>query len=145
MSTVDTEGGSFTFTAGANGINDGSIDLLVDPVAVMLVTEAPSPDAESVVGFAELRVAGYARKTLDGKSVTREGRRSVFRAANPSPWTLAPGGTVVGAVIHEQSTPLFYLEMRTSDFPGGPLLGIPTNGSTFALQFHADGVGYSQQ
>lgn len=145
MSIVETVGGSFTFTAGANAINDGSVDLLVDTITVMLVTDVPSPDADSIAGFAELRVAGYGRKTLDGKSVTREGRRSVFRATNPSAWTLARGATVVGAVIHEQATPLYFLDMRTSDFPGGPLLGIPTNGSTFTLQFHADGVGFSQQ
>lgn len=142
---IDTASGSFMFTAGATAINRGSTDLLVDRLDVLLVTEVPDPDAETIQGFAELRVGGYGRKPLDGKSVTSEGRRSVFRAANPSPWTLAPGGEVVGAVIAEQGTPLFFLEMRTSAFPGGPLRGIPTNGSTFALAFHPDGIGYTQQ
>jgi hypothetical protein len=142
---IDTESGSFTFTAGANGINNGSLDFLVDPVVIMLVTAVPSQDADTIAGFAELTVRGSSRKTLIGKSVTREGRRSVFRAANPTPWTLAPGGEVVGAVISSHGIPLFFLEMRTSDFPGGPLSGIPTNGSTFAVLFHDDGIGYSQQ
>jgi hypothetical protein len=156
--SIDTESGSFTFTAGANGINTASIDLLADQIKIMLVTDVPTPDADTIAGFSELRVGGYVpgflgtgRKTLARKSVTREGRRSVFRAADPSQWTLAPGGTVVGAVVYAhvtsdgQSVPLFFLEMRTSEFPGGPLRGIPTNGSTFAIEFHADGVGYTQQ
>ena len=136
---------SFTFTAGANGINNGSIDLLVDEITVMLVTELPDPDADSIATFSELRVGGYRPQTLSGKSVTREGRRSVFRASDPSPWTLALGGEVAGAVIREQATPLFFLDTRTREFPGGPLRGIPTNGSTFTIEFHADGIAYTEQ
>lgn len=136
--------GSFTFTEGANAINNGSVDLLVDQIQVMLVTELPDPDADTIAAFSALRVAGTTRPTLTGKSVTKEGRRSVFRAANPPSWTLAPGGDVVGAVLFEQRTPLFFIDTRIA-LEDGRLVGIPTNGSTFTLQFHADGVGYTQQ
>lgn len=135
---------SFTFAAGMTGINDGSIDFVVDAIAVMLVSEVPSEDADSIAGFAELSVAGYRRPTLTGKSVTRVGRRSVFDANDPPAWTLAPGGTVVGAVLFEQATPLFFLDMRM-ETEDGRLVGIPTNGSTFELKFHDDGIGYTVQ
>jgi hypothetical protein len=141
---------SFTFNRGANSINDGSVDLLTGTIKVMLVTVVPNQDDDNLSAFTELNVGGYApgfagagRKTLASKTVTVDDtlNRSAFDAADPSAWTLAVGGTVVGAVAYDHltsdalSTPLFFLDTGS----------IPTNGSTFTLQFHADGIGYTQQ
>ena len=141
---------SFTFNLGSTGINDGSIDYLTDTIKVMLVTAVPSQDDDNLSGLTELNVGGYApgfagagRKTLAGKTVTNDDtlNRSIHDATDPTAWTLAAGGTVVGAVIYKHltsdaaSTPLFFLDTGS----------IPTNGSTLTLQFHADGIGYTQQ
>lgn len=141
---------SFTFNAGSNGINDGSLDYLTAVVKVMFVTVVPSQDDDNLSGFTELNVGGYtpgfasvSRKTLAGKTVTNDDtlNRSIHAATNPSAWTLAVGETVVGAVVYFHdtsdalSTPLFFLDTGS----------IPTNGSTLTLQFHADGIGYTQQ
>lgn len=140
---------SFIFNAGSNAINDGSTDFLTDTVKVMLVTVVPGQDDDNLSGFTELNVGGYApgfagagRKTIAGKTVTNDdtSNRSKLDADDPSAWTLAAGGTVVGAVsyFHDtddaSSTPLFFHDTGS----------IPTNGSTFTLQFHADGMGYAQ-
>lgn len=142
---------SFTFDLGANGINSGSIDLLVDRISVMLVSEVPSQDADSLLNMREVRVAGAVRHTLTGKTVTLDTRlhRSVFDAADPPVWTLALGDAVAGAVIFDdvgsdaQSTPLFFCDTRVEI--DGVLYAIPTNGSTFELTWNAEGIGYTQQ
>lgn len=140
---------SFTFNAGSNAVNDGSLDYLTATVKVMFVTVVPSQDDDNLSGFTELNVGGYApgfagagRKTLGTKTVTNDDtlNRSIMDAADPTAWTLAAGGTIVGAVIYfhitsdAASTPLFFLDTGS----------IPTNGSTLTLQFHADGIGYTQ-
>lgn len=140
---------SFTFNLGSNGINDGSLDYLTAVVKVMFVTVVPSQDDDNLSGFTELNVGGYTpgfasadRKTLGTKTVTNDDtlNRSKHDAADPTAWTLAVGGTVLGAVVYFHdtsdalSTPLFFLDTGS----------IPTNGSTLTLQFHADGIGYVQ-
>lgn len=140
---------SFTFNLGSNGINDGSLDYLTAVVKVMFVTVVPSQDDDNLSGFTELNVGGYTpgfasadRKTLGTKTVTNDDtlNRSKHDAADPTAWTLAAGGTVLGAVVYFHdtsdalSTPLFFLDTGS----------IPTNGSTLTLQFHADGIGYVQ-
>lgn len=142
---------SYTFDSGANGINSGSIDLLVDRISVMLVSEVPSQNADSLLGMNELSVAGAVRQTLTGKTVTLDTRlhRSTFNAANPPMWTLALGDHVAGAVIFDdvgsdaQSTPLFFCDTRVE--VDGVLYAIPTNGSTFKIEWNAEGIGYTQQ
>lgn len=140
---------SFTFNAGSNAINDGSLDYLTDTMKVMLVTVVPSQDDDNLSGFTELSVSGYVggfagagRKTLGSKTVTNDDtlNRSILDAADPTAWTLATGGTVVGAVTYKHITsdaasiPLFFHDTGS----------IPTNGSTFTLQWSADGLGYVQ-
>lgn len=146
---------SGVFNSGSTGIADGSIDYLNDTIKVMLVTDgytfnADHDDIDAVIAGEELTVSGYAggfsgagRKTLGSKTVTNDttNDRTKFDAADPTAWTLATGEDVKAAIVYKHDTddatsiPIFYQEFAAP---------IPTNGGTFTLSFHADGIDYIQ-
>jgi hypothetical protein len=146
---------SLTYNAGAKAIADGSLDFLNDDIEVILVKSTYTPnkdDTNSAYAAAEISgVSGYTggyagagRKLLGSKTVTNDttNDRAVLDAADPSAWTLGAGDTVGGAIIGKKGSandttavPLFYLDFTD----------VPTNGSTFTLQFSASGIGYTQQ
>lgn len=146
---------SLTYNIGSLGIGDGSLDFLTDTIEVILTKSTYSPnkdDTNSAYAAAEISgVSGYTggfggagRKVLGSKTVTNDttNDRTVHDAADPSAWTLGVGDTVGGCIIGKKgaasdatAVPLFFLDFTD----------IPTNGSTFTLQFHADGIGYTQQ
>lgn len=134
--------------------NGGSVDFAADTIKVALVSSAYSFDKDhasmTTPAASEISVTGYAsgfagagRKTLASKTTTKDttNDRIVYDAADPSAWTLATGATVGGAVVYKHitddatSVPLFFLDHAD----------VPTNGGTFTLQFHADGMAYLQQ
>ena len=146
---------SLTYNIGSAGLGDGSLLWLTDTIEVILVKStytANKDDTNSVYAAAEISgVSGYVggyggagRKVLASKTVTNDtaNDRTVHDAADPSAWTLAVGDTVGGAIIGKKgaasdatAVPIFFLDFAD----------VPTNGSTFTLQFHVDGIGYTQQ
>lgn len=146
---------SFTYNAGSHKLQDRTVDFVGSAaVKIMLVTDAYTPDkghaTVTAVATAEVSVSGYVggfngagRKALGSKTITNDtaNDRTVYDAAAPSAWTLATGETVAGAVVIWENTdddgsiPLFFLDHTDT----------PTNGGTFTLAFHANGIGYTQQ
>lgn len=147
---------SAVYNAGAKGLLDGSIDFAADTIKIMLLsTDVPyvvDKDHDHIddLNASELVVSGYAngfagagRKTLGTKTITKDNAtdRVVFDAADPSAWTLGAGETVAAAVVYWHSVddatsiPLFFLDF----------VDVLTNGGTFAIAFHADGIAYVQQ
>jgi hypothetical protein len=109
-----------------------------DAIATVVAGEIPNISGY-VRGF-----GGAGRKLLAGKTVTKDvaNDRVVYDANDPSVWTLGVGATVGGAVIQKKgaaddttAVPLFLLDFSDT----------PTNGSTFTLQFDANGIAYTQQ
>ena len=146
---------SFTYNAGSLALQNGGVVWSSDTIEVILVKSSYTPnrdDTNSVYSTAEISgVSGYAggfggagRKVLASKTLTNDttNDRTVYDAADPSAWTLGTGDTVGGAIIGKKgsasdatATPLFFLDVADT----------PTNGSSFALQFDALGIGYTQQ
>jgi hypothetical protein len=147
---------SFTYNEGAHQLESGgSVNYAADDIEVILTKSTYSPnkdDTNSVYATAEISgVSGYTggwagagRKLLATKTKTKDttNDRIVYDAADPSAWTLGTGDTVGGAIVGKKGSandttavPLFFLDFTD----------VPTNGSTFTLSFHADGIGYTQQ
>lgn len=147
---------SLTYNEGAMQLESGgSVNYASDTIEVILTKSTYSPnkdDTNTVYAAAEISgVSGYTggyagagRKVLGSKTKTKDTTldRIVYDAADPSAWTLGVGDTVGGAIIGKKGSaddttavPLFFLDFTD----------IPTNGSTFTLQFHADGIAYTAQ
>ena len=147
---------SLVYNEGAMQLESGgSVGWAADTIEVILTKStytANKDDTNTVYAAAEISgVSGYTggfggagRKVLASKTKTKDTTldRIVYDAADPSAWTLGTGDTVGGAIIGKKgaaddttAVPLFFLDFTD----------IPTNGSTFTLQFHVDGIGYTQQ
>lgn len=150
---------SGTYNIGSHSLQSSGatnpVDFLGNTIEVILVKSTYTFNKDhtnSQYAAAEISgVSGYTggwggagRKTLASKTITNDttNDRTVYDAADPSAWTLGTGDTVGGAIIGKKGTsddtdaiPLFFLDFTD----------VPTNGSTFTLQFHADGIGYTQQ
>lgn len=146
---------SLVYNGGAHKIVDGTIDFAADDIEVILMKSTYSPnkdDSQSVYSAGEISgVSGYTggyagagRKLLGSKTITKDttNDRIVLDAADPSAWTLGTGDTVGGAIIGKKGAsddstaiPICFLDFTD----------VPTNGSTFTLQFHTDGIAYLQQ
>ncbi len=147
---------ALVYNVGAEQILNGGVDLLTDTLDVVLVKSSYTPnrdDTNAVLASAEISgVSGYVgghagagRRTLASKTVTRDNGtdRVTFDAADPSAWTLGAGDTIGGAIIIRRGTssdatavPLFHVAISPA---------VPTNGSSFTLQFDAAGIAYIQQ
>ena len=142
-------------------ILDGTLDLSADTIKVGLSTathvlglddtfldDASADDFSSgeISNASQSPVSGYVgefngagRKTLASKTfnVDATTKQARFDAADPSAWTLGTGATVAHATLMKEVTndaatrAIIYLDFT----------GVPTNGGTFTLQFHADGIG----
>lgn len=146
---------SLVYNVGSFRLQDRTIDFVNDTIEIILVKSTYVPnkdDTNSVYAAAEISgVSGYVggyggagRKVLAGKTITSNttNDRTIYDANDPTAWTLGTGDTVGGAIIGRRGTtddttafPLFFLDFTD----------VPTNGSTFTLQFHADGIAYTQQ
>ena len=146
---------SFTYNIGSLGLQEGSTLFESDTIEIILTKSTYTPnkdDTNSVYAAAEISgVSGYTggyagagRKVLASCAITNETAtdRTKYDATDPSAWTLGAGDTVGGAIIGEKGSasdataiPLFFLELTDT----------PTNGGTFTVAFHADGIGYTQQ
>jgi hypothetical protein len=146
---------SLVFNVGSYQLQHRDVDFASDTIEVILVKSTYTPnkdDTNSVYAAAEISgVSGYTggyagagRKVLANKSITNDttNDRTVYDADDPSAWTLGTGDTVGGAIIGKKGSandttavPLFYLDFTD----------VPTNGSTFTLQFNASGIAYTQQ
>lgn len=147
---------SFTYNEGANQLESGgSVNYATDVIEVILVKStyaADKDDTNTVLAAAELSGAsgyvggfgGAGRKALGTKTKVKSTvlDRITYDAADPSAWTLGTGDTVGGAIIAKKGSAddttavlLFFLDFTD----------VPTNGGTFTLQFHVDGIGYTQQ
>jgi hypothetical protein len=133
---------------------DGTIDYLTDSnIKIMLLLSSYTFDADhaavTTLAASEVTVSGYTggfngagRKVLGSKTLVKvdASNRVKFDAADPSAWTLATGETVGGAAIIWENTndagsvPLFFLDFADT----------PTNGGSFTVSFHADGISYIQ-
>ena len=152
---------AFMFNRGSSKIKDGTINLASSVIKVMLVTNAYTPtrdddaiDLGSGTGLAaaELTVSGYSggfsgagRLTLANKVFVIDDASDRDRFDNTADlvWTtLGAGQTIHAAVVIWENTddtdsvPISYHELGTAT---------PTNGQNFTLQFHADGIFYSEQ
>lgn len=150
---------SLVYNVGSYNLQDpqsaNAVDFKTATIEVILVKSTYSPnkdDTNSAYAAAEISgVSGYTggwggagRKVLASKTITNDttNDRTTYDAADPSAWTLGTGDTVGGAIIGKKGAsddttaiPLFFLDF--SD--------VPTNGGTFTLSFHADGIAYTQQ
>jgi hypothetical protein len=147
---------SLVYNEGARQLQSGgSVDYAADTIEIVLVksTYTPNKDDSGATAMAgEITgVSGYAggfggagRKALGTKTITKDttNDRIVYDAADPSAWTLGAGDTIGGAVISKKGSaddttavPLFFLDFTD----------VPTNGSTFTIQFNAGGIAYTQQ
>lgn len=146
---------SLVYNVGSFQLQNRSVDFVNDTIEVILVKSTYTPnkdDTNSVYAAAEISgVSGYVggyngagRKVLASKTITNNttNDRTVYDAADPSAWTLGTGDTIGGAIVGKKGSsddstavPLFFLDFTD----------VPTNGSTFTLQFHADGLAYTQQ
>jgi hypothetical protein len=147
---------SFTYNEGALQLSQGgSVDYVANDIEIVLVKStyaANKDDTNTVLAAAELAaLAGYVpgfggagRKLLANKTKAKDNAtdRIKYDADDPSAWTIAAGDTIGGAIIQKKGAVddttavlLFFLDFAD----------VPTNGGTFALAFHADGVGYIQQ
>lgn len=150
---------SLVYNVGSYNLQDptsgDAVDFPTDTIEIILVKSTYSmnrDDTNSVYAAAEISgVSGYTggyggagRKVLASKTLTNETatERTKYDAADPSAWTLGTGDTVGGAIIGKKGSandttaiPLFFLDFTD----------VPTNGGTFTLSFHADGIAYTQQ
>jgi hypothetical protein len=146
---------SLVYNIGSHQLQNRTVDFVSDTIEIILVKSSYTPnkdDTNSVYAAAEISgVSGYVggyngagRKALGTKTITNDttNDRTVYDAADPTAWTLGTGDTIGGAIIGKKgaandstAVPLFFLDFAD----------IPTNGSTFTLQFHADGIAYTQQ
>lgn len=140
---------SRVYNKGMAKLLDSTIDLASDVIRVLLVdstyTFDPDHDFVDDVSGDEIAVSGYARATLASKTLTEDtaNDRFKFDATDVAFGTLASGATVGGAVIYRQtggddSTPTNDELICFLDFSD-----TPTNGGSFTLQFHADGIFYT--
>ena len=142
------------FNEGAFALGDGAIVFDTDAaIKIMLVKSSYVFNNDHTVtdlAAHEVGVSGYTggfngagRKALASKTTTKDNTndRTVYDAADPSPWTLAAGEIVGGAaVIRENtndagSTALFFINLTDT----------PTNGGTQSITFAVTGVAYLQQ
>lgn len=91
----------------------------------------------------EATISGYARQALAGMSITKvdASDRIVFDATDLAFGALATGETIIAGVVYlhnaaDSAAPLICYADWTD---------VPTNGSTFTITWHADGVFYWQQ
>lgn len=107
---------SFVYNTAAKEMWDGTIDLLVDTIKVMLVTSSYVANRDDLVVDAggandpadhEINVSGYSpgfasasRKTLAGKAIVTDlaNDRAEFSATNLT-WTALGAGTTIAAAI----------------------------------------------
>jgi hypothetical protein len=151
---------SLTYNNGSFRLQDrgsGTVDFLSDVIEFVLLkttaTYTPNKDdtagtmAAGEISGVSGYTAGYGgagRKVLGSKTITNDttNDRTVYDCADPTAWTLGTGDTVAAVGVQKKGSandttavPLWYLDI--TDFP--------TNGSTFTLTIHADGLGYTQQ
>ena len=98
--------------------------------------------SDVISGGFEVTVGGYARGTLGSPTVTEDdtNMRCVFDGADQAFGALSTGETIIAAVVYiynaaDAAAPVICY----SDFTD-----TPTNGSTFTVQWHTDGIWYTQ-
>lgn len=116
-----------------------------DTIKVMLVGLAYSPNPDhgfvSEIAANELAGSGYTRKTLTGKSITKDNSSDLVRLdADNVSFSNINAGTFAGAVIYQQvggddSTPGDDVLILFIDTPN-----VQTNGTDVTIEFHQDGV-----
>jgi len=132
---------------------DGSLNLLNDPVKVMLVGASYVPNADdkyvapSGAGGAEISGTGYTpgwgktgRQLLTNKAVAEDdsGDRGYLTADNVT-WTAINAGTVQAAILiregqSDDSTSILIAYIDQGGFP------ITTNGGDLTIQWSASGI-----
>jgi len=146
---------SGVYNEGAFQLGDGAIVFDTDAaIKIMLLKSSYTFDKDhasvTTLAASEADASGYTggfngagRKALASKTTTKDDTndRVVYDATDPSAWTLAAGNTIGGAAIIREntndagSTPLFFLDFTDT----------ATNGGTFTVAFHANGIAYLQQ
>ena len=145
---------SFVYNTAAKEIADGTLNLLVDTIKVMLVTSSYVADRDNDVVDAggandpvdhEINVTGYTRgfggagrKTLASKTWTTDkpNDRAEFDAADVT-WTALGSGTTIAAAIlikeitNDASSRLIaYVDVTDT----------ATNGGDITIQWNAEGI-----
>lgn len=140
---------TFAYTTAGREIADGSLDLVVDTIKVMLVGTGYTPNRDdtnlTAAAAAEINVTGYVpgfggagRKSLAGKAFATDlvNDRAEWTASNLTWTALGTGATIAGAVVCKEITndagsrAIAYLDLTDT----------PTNGSDITLTFDAEGV-----
>jgi len=117
-------------------------------IRVLLLKTGYTPDKDHVYVSAltpasyEITVGGYSRGVLTTTTISKDDStdRVKYTAANYAFGALATGETIVAAVVYK---------FITSD-AASPLIAYcdftdtPSNGSTFTVNWHADGIFYIQ-
>ena len=136
---------TFMYNGGLEIIGNGGADwddgALVFRIMLVQNGYTPNRDHRFVSDVTnELSGTGYVRKTLAGRTVTRDdGTDKVKCDATDPVWTGINAGTAEGAVIYKQTG-------GDDSSPGNDDLvcfldfSQVTNGGDMTLQFHADGV-----
>jgi hypothetical protein len=133
---------TFCYDAGSKALVDGTLDWVLGNVGVMLVnsgyTPAKSEPDLTTAAAHELSTYGGVRRTLSSKTLTNDtaNDRTTFDAADPAPWPMTAGDTLVAAVLYvpgaddAHSIPLFYVALPA----------FPTVAATVGLVFDSSGI-----
>lgn len=149
---------SLVYNEGAHQLgSNGSVSWSADTIELVLTKSTYTPnkdDTNSVLAAAEIVATGYTggfggagRKVLASKTHTKDNTndRDVYDAADPSAWTLggAVNDTVGGCIVQKKGSADDTTAVMLAFLDIVP--DVPTNGSTFTLQFDANGIFYTQQ
>lgn len=128
-------------------IADGTIDLVVDDIQVMLVTSTYVPNADhdfidaggaSDPVDAELAGTGYTRKSLTTKAIAEDdvNDRAEYDADDVT-WTAINAGTADALIVFKNTgvdTTSVLIAFIDSGFP------VTTNGGDLTVQWNAEGI-----
>lgn len=132
---------NFTTNEGALQLQNNSIVWASDTIKARLVATSATVNKDDTTLTPYTAIG--TDQTLASKTRTKDttNDRIVYDAADPI-WTAVAGGSTVGGCIvfkfvtnDAGSTPIFYIDLTDT----------ATNGGDMMVQFHADGIGYTQQ
>jgi hypothetical protein len=130
----------FVYNEGAESLLDGSVDWAADTIKARLIARSASPnkdDDDLATGYTAIGTD----QTLGSKTRTKDDTndRVVYDAADPTFPSVAGGSTVGWCIIYKDNganhVPLFALDIADT----------ATNGGNITIQFHANGIAYTQQ
>ena len=127
MADLVTNKGKFELFTG-----DANLDA-ADLRMALVKTSAPTADTNFMSEITEVAVAGYARQTLAGETVTEDDTNdfAYLDATDPVFATLTAGETILGAVLFRHTG----VDATAPVYAFYDLTDTPTNGGDVTVQF----------